>query len=189
MKIYTGTGDRGMTSLFSGERVVKYDNRVEAYGDIDELNSVLGVLSAFIDNDRTELINEIQKIQSDLFRIGALLATSRDSSSVDELENITSDNIAFLESSIDKMEVDLKPLRNFILPGGDITSAWAHFARTVCRRVERNVLKIREAYQESILPGCMKEIIIYLNRLSDYLFVLARYCNKITGNEDITREK
>ena len=131
MKLYTGTGDKGMTSLFSGERIAKHHHRVETYGDADELNSVLGALAAALDKDHEGLVGEIQTIQSDLFHIGAWLATTPDSPSEEILEAITEDQTRTLELAIDRMEAESSPLSGFILPGGHPTAAWAHVARSV----------------------------------------------------------
>jgi cob(I)alamin adenosyltransferase len=182
MKIYTGTGDRGTTSLFSGERVSKNHVRIEAYGDVDELNAVLGALVATLPQGQAELAEEIQRLQSDLLHIGAWLATTPLSPSLDVLEKITAEQITRLELAIDRLEEDLPALRGFILPGGHISAAWAHVARTVCRRAERHVVRLSEESSEN--QATLGEVIVYLNRLSDYLFVLARYCNHMAGVPD-----
>jgi cob(I)alamin adenosyltransferase len=187
MKIYTGTGDRGTTSLFSGERVSKSHVRIEAYGDVDELNAVLGVLVATLPQGQAELAEEIQQIQSDLLHIGAWLATTPASPSLDVLEKITAAQITSLELAIDRLEEELPALRGFIIPGGHISAAWAHVARTVCRRAERHVVRLSEESSEN--QAALREVIVYLNRLSDYLFVLARYCNQIAGVADILWKK
>jgi cob(I)alamin adenosyltransferase len=187
MKIYTGTGDRGTTSLFSGERVSKSHVRIEAYGDVDELNAVLGVLVATLPQGQAELAEEIQQIQSDLLHIGAWLATTPTSPSLDVLEKITAAQITSLELAIDRLEEELPALRGFIIPGGHISAAWAHVARTVCRRAERHVVRLSEESSEN--QAALREVIVYLNRLSDYLFVLARYCNQIAGVADILWKK
>lgn len=178
MKIYTATGDRGTTSLFSGERISKSHIQVEAYGDVDELNSVLGAFLATLTGKQKECMDNIQRIQSDLFHMGALLATAPDSSSVDSLTPFSKETIAFLEGAIDRMEEKLPPLKGFILPGGHIGAAWAHIARTVCRRAERHVVGLVVGHLGDDAPReHFQTALIYLNRLSDYLFVLARYCN------------
>jgi cob(I)alamin adenosyltransferase len=187
MKIYTGTGDRGTTSLFSGERVSKSHVRIEAYGDVDELNAVLGVLVATLPQGQAELAEEIQQIQSDLLHIGAWLATTPTSPSLDVLEKITAAQITSLELAIDRLEEELPALRGFIIPGGHISAAWAHVARTVCRRAERHIVRLSEESSEN--QAALREVIVYLNRLSDYLFVLARYCNQIAGVADILWKK
>lgn len=184
MKIYTGGGDRGKSSLFSGERITKSDARIEAYGDVDELNSTLGLLAASLSAQRSQLIDEIQRIQSDLFHIGSWLATTPGAANITVLQAIGDDHIKFLESAIDHMEQTLPALSGFILPGGHMTAATAHVARAVCRRTERHVVKLFEAFSPSPLPESLQYALIYLNRLSDYLFVLARYSNKIMGMQD-----
>jgi cob(I)alamin adenosyltransferase len=189
MKIYTGSGDRGKTSLFSGERILKSNERIDAYGDVDELNSFLGLLAAALPQDKPELLAEIRRIQSDLFHIGAWLATTPDSASAKMLDQITDESVTFLEAAIDRMEDELAPLKSFILPGGHTTSALAHVGRTVCRRTERHVVRLTGTQTDRQTPDSLKRLLVYLNRLSDYLFVLARYCNLIAGVEDITWEK
>jgi cob(I)alamin adenosyltransferase len=189
MKIYTGSGDRGMTSLFSGERVKKCYERVEAYGDVDELNSVLGALAAALPGDNVAMVKEIQNIQSDLFHLGAWLATTPDSPSLSKIEKVSSAKIKHLESAIDRLQERLPPLQAFILPGGHLSAALAHIARTVCRRSERHVVLLREEYMAEAVIKQFEAVISYLNRLSDYLFVLARYCNRMHAVNDIPWRK
>ena len=189
MKIYTGSGDRGKTSLFSGERVSKSADRVEAFGDVDELNSLLGGLAAVLPAAHEELINEIQRIQSDLLDIGAWLATRPDSPVMADLEEITDERIQSLEQAIDRMEAGLSPLRSFLLPGGHISAAWAHVARTVCRRAERRVVHLFSLGEEAESHSRVRGVLTYLNRLSDYLFVLARHCNLLHGISDTLWDK
>jgi cob(I)alamin adenosyltransferase len=184
MKIYTGSGDRGKTSLFSGERLSKNDARIEAYGYVDELNSCLGVLAAALDPD-SESRKEIRAIQSILLQTGAWLATMPLSSTTAELEVFSEKSIHDMEAAIDRMEQALRPLNDFILPGGQMTAALAHVARTVCRRAERHVVAISDAHEGDQLPESYRLLLVYLNRLSDYLFVLARYCNHLAGEEDL----
>ena len=183
MKLYTGTGDKGKTSLFSGERVPKADARVDAYGDLDELNSILGALASHLTAEE-ELVAELQQIQSDLFQIGAWLATSPDSAAIDSLQEISADQIAFLEKAIDRFGNELPALNAFILPGGHITAAWAHVARTVCRRCERKVVPLISQSRKEKTAEPYRRLLVFLNRLSDYLFVLARQCNHIHGVSD-----
>jgi len=187
-RIYTGTGDRGRTSLFSGERVPKNFERVEAYGDVDELNSILGILAGVLPEEISELGEEIQQFQSDLLHVGAWLATTPDSPLSAGLFEISDEQITRLEEAIDRMEENLPTLRSFIIPGGHGSAAYAHMARTVCRRAERHVVRLitegHESHAES-LGG----VIIFLNRLSDYLFVLARYCNLMMGVPDTLWKK
>jgi len=181
MKIYTGAGDRGQTSLFSGERVSKSHMRVDACGDVDELNSTLGALVAALPESLSELAAELRRIQSTLFVVGAWLATTPNSPAIATLAPITPAHSKQLEAAMDRMDTELPELASFILPGGHPTAAWAHVARTVCRRAERHVVRLGEAQDsEQFYP-----LVVYLNRLSDYLFVLARYCNKIAGMADM----
>jgi len=163
-KVYTKTGDKGLTSLYGGTRIPKSHIRIEAYGTIDELNSFMGLLNDQIhDNDVNELILEIQKR---LFTIGANLSTANDKH-VTPPDIIDSD-IELLENSIDNMEATLPPLKSFILPGGHETVSNCHIARTICRRAERRIIAID--IEENVEPIIIK----YVNRLSDYLFVLGR---------------
>lgn len=188
MKIYTGGGDRGKTSLFSGERVAKCDDRIAAYGDVDELSSVLGVLVAAMP-DSFGAIEEIHEIQSCLLKAGAWLATTPESHSVELLEDFGESPGKMLETAIDRMEENLPPLKEFILPGGHMASAFAHMARTVCRRAERSVIRIQDDAGEGKAGEQVREMIVFLNRLSDYLFVCARYCNHIMDVSDIPWRK
>ena len=184
MKIYTGTGDRGKTSLFSGERVSKSHLRIEAYGDVDELNAILGALAVNLSEDNRELMEEIHGIQSDLFHVGAWLATSPGSTSATTLDAVTEEFSKPLELAVDRMEGELPSLTGFILPGGHITAAWAHVARTVCRRVERHVVRLENESNDAEAGSKFRGVVVYLNRLSDYLFVLARFCNMRQGLQD-----
>ena len=180
MKIYTGTGDKGKTSLFSGERVSKAEAQIDAYGDLDELNSILGALAAHLSGEK-ELIEELQQIQSVLMQLSAWLATSPDSDLIESLAEIPTERIIYLEKAIDRLQKDLPVLRRFILPAGHITAAWAHVARTVCRRSERKVIPLLRGSFKGKAAKQYRNLFIFLNRLSDYLFVLARYCNHIQG--------
>jgi cob(I)alamin adenosyltransferase len=183
MKIYTGTGDKGKTSLFSGERISKADAQIDAYGDLDELNSILGALAAHLSAEK-KLVAELQQIQSDLLHAGAWLATCPDSSATDTLQELSTEQIAFLEKSIDRYEKEMKPLTAFILPGGHITAAWAHVARTVCRRCERKAVSLIGQSKRPKVAEPYQRVLVFLNRLSDYLFVFARHCNHIHGVAD-----
>jgi cob(I)alamin adenosyltransferase len=185
-KIYTGTGDRGKTGLFSGERVSKGDSRIEAYGDVDELNSVLGAVRAALPEGANDARVELEGIQSTLFRIGARLATAIGSPSASVLPEVTLDDTTRLEAAVDRMDGQLPPLGGFILPGGRAASAWSHVARAVCRRAERNVVRLAEQME---VPESLRAVVVYLNRLSDFLFVLARYCNHLQGEPDQLWEK
>lgn len=185
MKIYTGTGDRGKTSLFSGERVPKDQRRIEAYGDVDELNSILGLLAADLPALDYDLHAEILRIQSDLFHIGAWLATTPGSDSGQVLTALEEKHVRELEHAIDRMAYDLSPLQHFILPGGHRCAATAHIARTVCRRAERRVIGLFKENAVETAPDSYQWLRVYINRLSDYLFVLARKINRVAGVEDI----
>ena len=178
MKIYTGTGDKGKTSLFSGERISKSDDRIDAYGDLDELNSILGALMAHLVAE-AELVRELQQIQSDLFRIGAWLATRPDSAATESLKGISKEQIVFLENAIDRLEKDLPDLKGFILPGGHILNSYCHICRTITRRAERALIRLSDI--EEVNPIVIK----YLNRLSDYFFTLARKLSKDNNGEEI----
>jgi cob(I)alamin adenosyltransferase len=177
VKIYTKTGDRGDTRLFDGTTVRKHDERVEAYGDVDELNSFLGAAASFL-NDRL-LVSMLAEVQKDLFSVGAQLADpgARDQSRAKF--QIPRDRIVALENAIDSFETELKPLRQFILAGGGSGGALLHVARTVCRRAERRVVSLSEKVE--VNPN----VIEYLNRLSDFLFVIARVANHREGKEEI----
>jgi cob(I)alamin adenosyltransferase len=180
IKIYTKTGDAGETGLFGGGRVGKDNPRVEAYGDVDELNAVLGMARS------VELMPRIDEvlvpIQRDLFAIGALLATPNPEKMREQLAKarVDDDRIAQLEQAIDDSELELEPLKAFIIPGGTPKAAALHVARTVCRRAERRVVRLR---QEVDIPQL---VVIYLNRLSDLLFVLARVANRRAGAGEVT---
>ncbi|MEO8606870.1 MAG: cob(I)yrinic acid a,c-diamide adenosyltransferase [Chloroflexota bacterium] len=176
MKIYTKTGDDGTTSLFSGGRVSKTHLRVEAYGTVDELNSVLGVVRAQGPQAQTD--TWLAQIQRQLFNLGADLATPLDSKS-DWVVRMDADTVLWLENLIDEMTGQLPELKHFILPGGSPAAAQLHVARTVCRRAERIVV----ALQEQKPVG--EQVMNYLNRLSDFLFTLARWENmQVGGVED-----
>lgn len=184
MKIYTGSGDRGKTSLFSGERVAKDHERIEAYGDLDELNSVIGALAASLPPQAGDMHPELEAVQAALFQIGAWLATSPGSAAAGLLSPIDPEGASALERSVDRMDAALPPLTGFILPGGSPAAAWAHLARTVCRRTERRVVRLNAAEAATQVGDPMQRSIVYLNRLSDYLFVVARHLNSIQGIEE-----
>ncbi|MGI9182460.1 MAG: cob(I)yrinic acid a,c-diamide adenosyltransferase [Longimicrobiaceae bacterium] len=183
MKIYTRTGDRGETGLFGGGRVSKDHARVDAYGEVDELNSVLGVVIASLEDAReAEIAGRLRQIQADLFTLGANLATPRAEEggrASAHVPGLPAERIAEMESWIDAAEEELEPLRSFILPGGSQAAALLHLARTVCRRAERRVVTL--AHQAQV----EEEVIVYLNRLSDLLFTLARLANRRGGRQDI----
>lgn len=189
MKIYTGGGDHGKTSLFSGERVFKAHARIDAYGDVDELNSMLGALAAALPVQAGAIGAQIARLQADLMKAGAWLATSPGSPSLAQIEALTAADAAALEAAIDHMDADLPPLRSFILPGGHPAAAWAHVARTVCRRAERRVVGLADATDDPARQDHYGGTLVYLNRLSDYLFVLARFLNHVTGIPERTWKK
>lgn len=165
MKIYTKTGDQGLTSLLGGQRVSKGHHRIEAYGTVDELNSWVGMLrDQPVNASRADFLKQIQDL---LFTVGATLATAPDKANVKKPDVVEEDIIA-LENAMDEMDDLLPPLRNFVLPGGHPSVSHAHVARTVCRRTEREVIRLAE--HEEVDPL----VIQYLNRLSDYFFVLGR---------------
>jgi cob(I)alamin adenosyltransferase len=180
VKIYTKTGDSGNTGLFGGGRVPKDDPRVEAYGDVDELNAVLGLARS------AELMPRIDEvlvpIQRDLFSIGALLATPDRDKMEQHLTKarISDERIAELEREIDACDKELEPLKAFILPGGTQKAAALHVARTVCRRAERRVIHLQ---REVEIPQI---VVVYLNRLSDLLFTLARFANARADAGEVT---
>ena len=189
MKIYTGGGDRGKTSLFSGERVRKDHSRIEAYGDADELNSIIGALVAALPDEQQDVRNELQCVQSDIFHLSSWLATTPGSPAGDSLDEFKAEKVAFLENAIDRMEKNLPVLKNFIMPGGHPTAAWTHIARAVCRRTERHVLQVIENVNVSDTENEYNHLLRYLNRLSDYFFMLARYLNQTTGVTEIPWKK
>jgi cob(I)alamin adenosyltransferase len=186
MKIYTATGDKGRTSLFSGERIAKDDLRIEAYGAVDELNAIVGMLMTVLSEtpQKEALHDALSLIQSDLFHVGAWLATTFDSPATGHLPQITSGSWKRLESQIDAIQKELSALNAFILPGGHFSAGWAHVARTVCRRAERRAVSL--AASSGTRPASVENLLVYMNRLSDYFFVLARYCNHLAGIEEIT---
>lgn len=174
MKIYTKTGDNGETGLFGGKKVKKNNPRISAYGTIDELNSLLGLVVSENPSDKTKDI--IANIQYVLFVLGAELATPNDFKSKKNQE-ITDKDITYLEKEIDKIDEEIPPLKFFILPGGSKPASLLHLARTVCRRGEREIIEIEDDISEKIL--------IYVNRLSDLLFVMARYENHTASTREI----
>jgi len=169
MKIYTKTGDLGQTSLNSPQRIPKSNIRVEAYGTVDELNSILGLIMTM--DFHNSIKSDIEKIQILLFKVGSDLATPTDSPMNKKIQRIDEEDVLFLEKKIDLYDSELPELRNFIIPGGSQQSAFLNFARTVARRAERRVVALNE--QEEINSYIIK----FLNRLADYLFIAARYAN------------
>ena len=180
-KIYTKTGDKGETSLYGGTRVSKAAARVESYGTLDELNAFIGLAKAEISDEK--VLSQLQKIQFDLFTVGSEAATPTDKLLLANGKNrldlmISEKEITELELWMDDFDAELEPLKFFILPSGGKAAATLHVCRTVCRRAERAMVFLNET--EEVRP----ELIKYLNRLSDYLFILARYISKISGEKE-----
>ena len=177
MKIYTKTGDKGLTSLIGGTRVPKYDLRIESYGTVDELNSYIGMIrDQGISTEQQDILKEIQ---DRLFTIGAALASDPEKSKM-KIPDLTPADIELLENQMDAMTESLPDLKHFILPGGDQIVSYCHIARCVCRRAERITVHLSE---ESFVD---EKVVIYLNRLSDFLFVLAR---KLAQDRNIPENK
>ncbi len=177
MKIYTKTGDKGQTALIGGRRVSKADLRLDAYGTVDELNSWIGLVrDQAVNEARKELLKEVQ---DRLFTIGAELATDPEKAPKRAMPIIISEDVALLEQAMDEMDAELPELRAFVLPGGHQSVSFCHLARTVCRRAERITitLNIESSVDELVLQ--------YLNRLSDYLFVLSRKMAQELGSEEV----
>lgn len=177
-RIYTKTGDKGETSLVGGSRVSKTHPRLSAYGTLDELNSVLGLVRGHLGvlkASAAEFERRVQTVQNNLFNMGSHLACE-DAKIALSLPGLSADGLSSLESDMDQWEAELPPLKQFILPGGSALSAFAHQARTVCRRAEREVLALEDVGADHL---------IYLNRLSDWCFLLARKFNSLQGIDDI----
>lgn len=176
MKIYTKTGDYGETSLFGGDRVPKNNLRINAYGTIDELNACIGISMCYeLDSASKKILEEVQNT---LFQIGAELASPENVKS-SAIKKTTDKEINILEKHIDKLDVNLPLLKNFVLPGGSKSSAYLHFARTICRRAERIIVELKQ------IENISNNIIVYINRLSDLLFVIARYENFVKSTPEI----
>jgi cob(I)alamin adenosyltransferase len=175
MKIYTKTGDGGVTSLFGGARVPKDSLRIEAYGTVDELNSVIGLCRSMNTVEEVDAI--LNEIQNDLFTLGADLATpvGKEGKTVDRIQQA---DIVRLEAHIDRIDPTLPPLKKFVLPGGSRTASIVHCARTICRRAERRVVHLAQSESIGEAP------VVYLNRLSDLLFVLARRVNALSNTDE-----
>jgi cob(I)alamin adenosyltransferase len=172
-KIYTRTGDDGTTGLGSGERRKKYDLRVAAYGTLDEANAAIGIARLHTADDGT-LDAALSRIQNDLFDVGADLCTPGKGRGPDGARlTVTQPQVDWLESEIDRLNDELAPLKSFVLPGGSPAAAYLHLARTICRRAERLIAELKDRPGESV--GA--EVLQYVNRLSDFLFVASRYAN------------
>ncbi|MBS82535.1 MAG: ATP:cob(I)alamin adenosyltransferase [Gammaproteobacteria bacterium] len=184
MKIYTKSGDKGTTKLIGGKDVQKHNIQVDAYGSIDELNSYVGLIRDFSNDSYTK--NHLIEIQKNLFNIGAILAFQDKKTAEKQLKKknilITKEDILRIENNIDFISDKLPKIDKFIIPGGHQNVSYCHIARTVCRRAERNVTRLKEIYD------FQNEILIYLNRLSDYMFVLARKFSKDLGISEISWE-
>ncbi|MEA3108517.1 MAG: cob(I)alamin adenosyltransferase [Gammaproteobacteria bacterium] len=180
-RIYTRTGDDGTTALGNGERRKKYDLRIEAYGTLDEVNAVIGLVRLHtVDNPAFDTV--LGRIQNDLFDVEADLCmpSEKGKGPGGARLTVTAAQVEWLEQEIDRLNADLAPLRSFILPGGSVASAYLHLARTVCRRGERLMVELNDQPGESVTPDAIK----YVNRLSDFLFVAGRYANH-NGRTDI----
>lgn len=178
-KIYTKTGDKGETALVSGTRISKADERIDLYGELDELNSRLGVAAVILEEDiKLQRISDfLHSIQSSIFDLGSQLACEADKRAGFQLPQISSEFITDLEEEIDRLDHELTPLKNFILPGGSDASAQLHLARTQARKVERKLVHFLDATHEEAPENAA----VFLNRLSDYLFVLSRYVDKMAN--------
>ncbi|CAG0932225.1 cob(I)alamin adenosyltransferase [Planctomycetaceae bacterium] len=179
MKIYTRTGDDGLTGLIGGTRVAKSDDRVQAYGSVDELNAVLGLCIA--QSKDAEISGFLNAHQAELFALGSHLA-AQDANAAMKLPALDAAAIGRMEQQIDKWDTEIEPLKNFVLPGGSALAAWLHLARTVCRRAERDVVGLRTTRPKDA-PRFAAPV-KYLNRLSDWLFTAARVANKRAGAKE-----
>lgn len=181
--IYTKTGDAGETGLVSGNRTMKCDARIDLYGELDELNSRIGVVCAHMASDLKfqQIIVFLHHVQSAIFDLGSNLACEAENRSKYQLPQISDEFIADLEHEIDKCDAEVEPLKNFILPGGSLPASLIHLCRTNARSVERKLVNYAEQTAEALPPNSL----IFLNRLSDYFFVLARYANKLLASEEI----
>ncbi len=178
MKIYTGFGDEGKTALLGGKVVPKNDVRVHLYGTLDELNSVLGLLRGKVDEADSDAM--LLQIQHQLFVFSSEIAAGNEQAKNKLTQRIEEEHIKALETSIDKISEKIPPLKNFILPGGTEAAAFSHLARTICRRAERILVELHQF--QSMRPA----LLVYLNRLSDYFFILARYFNFLAGQPDVS---
>lgn len=174
--VYTKTGDKGTTSLVGGTRVSKCHPRVEAYGTVDELNSHIGLLAELIRQSHTECYQYLKEVQHNLFMVQTLLATEPDSKY--KPQQLPSDAVQNIETTIDSLQAELPPFKHFIIPGGTVAATQCHVARTVCRRAERRIVELMQS--EAVEPDVLR----YINRLSDYLFVLSRNLVLSAGAEE-----
>lgn len=183
-KIYTKTGDQGETGLVSGNRTLKSDSRIDLYGELDELNSRIGLSCSqlSLDLEFQHTVNFLHHIQSAIFDLGSNLACEVENRAKFNLPQLSDEFIGELELEIDRLDHELAPLKNFILPGGTVVAASIHLCRTNARTVERKLIHYYETTKEELPVNS----VIFLNRLSDYLFVLARYVNKMKSVEEIT---
>jgi len=181
--IYTKTGDQGETGLVSGNRTPKSDERIDLYGELDELNSRIGIVCAHLASEikLSQLNHFLHRIQSAIFDLGSNLACEAENREKYKLPQITDEFISEVELEIDKLDAELESLKNFILPGGSVIASLLHLCRTNARSVERKIVKYADATHEELPSNAL----VFLNRLSDYFFVLARYVNKVLGAEEI----
>jgi len=177
-KIYTKTGDTGKTALIGGTKVPKSNIRIDSYGTVDELNSFIGMVRDQLEHAHSKEV--LKEVQDRLFTIGSSLACDPEKEPLMKMPDLKEDDVSFLEREIDKMNEELPPMKNFILPGGHLAVSTAHVARCVCRRAERICVSMQEM-EEFVDPLVLK----YLNRLSDYLFVLARYIGHLLNAEEV----
>lgn len=192
-KIYTKNGDSGQTRLVGGECIYKDHPRVDTYGQIDELNSRIGLAQSQLQENNTQSLqplgSDLERIQNELFNLGSLLACE-DPQLLSKLPPLKESSVQALETQIDEMEKDLSPLKNFILPGGSVPTAQLHLCRTACRQAERLCVSLARQLEEQKEDKDILEIALkYLNRLSDFFFVAARWSNKQQGIEDIPWKK
>jgi cob(I)alamin adenosyltransferase len=178
LKIYTKTGDKGTTALIGGTRVLKSDLRIESYGTVDELNSWIGVVMDHVTDETSKAT--LREVQDRLFTVGSALACDPEKEPKLRIPDLHDSDVKFLETEIDRMNESLEPMRSFILPGGAPAVSFLHVARCVCRRAERLCVSLQE------VDADLEPLILqYLNRLSDHLFVLARYAGHLSGAEEI----
>lgn len=177
VKIYTRSGDEGMTGMLGPRRVFKDNPRIDAYGTVDELNAVIGLIRSDMNDDNIDLL--LKEVQEDLFVLGSALADPDPKGPF--FHAITTNHVSRLERAIDSMQEELEPLKSFILPGGSKPASQTHLARTICRRAERDVVSLHHIEHEPVDPVT----IVYLNRLSDFLFVMARLINLRAGIADV----